>query len=125
MPWVADAVNFGFSSGMPWLPLGKEHGALAVDLQERGPNSTLAFSRQCIALRRSKSALRTGRIDVVEASSQKLIFDRSDGKQKLRCTFNLSSLPTPYRPSGTRLLATGDCTNGELGAYAALIEELP
>ena len=125
MPWTADAANLGFSSGMPWLPLGQDHSAMAVDRQESEPGSALAFSRMCLALRKSKSALRTGRIDVVEASSQKLIFDRSDGKRKLRCTFNLSSLPTPYRPSGTRLLATGDCTNDELGAYAALIEELP
>ena len=125
MPWNADAANLGFSTGTPWLPLGKEHGALTVDRQEQDRGSTLAFSRQCIALRKSCPALRSGRIDVVEAGPQRLVFDRTGGGQTLRCTFNLSGSAAPHQPSGKRLLATGDCTNEQLGAYAALIEELP
>src|SRR6185503_21253765 len=30
MPWNADAPNLGFTTGMPWLPLGAAHEALAV-----------------------------------------------------------------------------------------------
>src|SRR5438445_11240891 len=41
MPWLADQPNLGFSSGMPWLPLGDAHRALAVDRQEHDPASTL------------------------------------------------------------------------------------
>ena len=125
MPWATDESNLGFSSGAPWLPLGQEHGSLAVNLQEQDGGSTLAFSRQSLALRRSCPALRSGRLDLVEVGAQRLIFDRSDGGQALRCTFNLSGTAASYQPSGKRLLAIGDCTNDELGAYAALIEELP
>jgi hypothetical protein len=52
------------------------------------------------------------------------VFARSEAGEKLRCTFNLSSSPAPFRPSGKRLISTGDCAEGKLGAYAALIEEL-
>jgi len=124
IPWAADAPNLGFSSGDPWLPPGDTHRELAVDRQEHNQASTLTFVRQCLALRKAQPALRNGRIEPVEAGQQLLVFDRGDGAQRLRCTFNLSSSPAPFRPSGTRLLGTGDCADGSLGPYAALIEEL-
>jgi len=52
------------------------------------------------------------------------VFDRSSGGEKLRCTFNLSGSAASFRPSGKRLVATGDCADEQMGPYAALIEEL-
>jgi alpha-glucosidase len=124
MPWTADAPNLGFSSGPPWLPLGPDHCALAVDRQEQDDGSVLAFTRECVSLRKAHQALRVGRLELVEAGPQKLVFDRADGQEALRCTFNLSSAEATWRSSGKRLFATGDCTNEALGPYAALIEEL-
>ena len=124
MPWASEQRNLGFSSGAPWLPLGEAHGALAVDCQQRDTNSVLAFTRQCVALRKTHPAMRTGRLGLIEAGEQKLVFDRSDGRQTLRCTFNLSSTQAPFRPAGKRLFETGECSNETLGAYAALIEEM-
>ncbi len=124
IPWLADQPNLGFSSGTPWLPPGEAHRALAVDRQEHDPASTLAFTRRCLALREAHPALSHGHIELVEAGPQLLVFDRRDAGQKLRCTFNLSGSSAPFRPSGRRLIATGDCAEGTLGAYAALIEEL-
>jgi alpha-glucosidase len=124
MPWAAEAPNLGFSSGTPWLPPGETHRALAVDRQEHDPASALAFSRQCVVLRDAHPALRQGSLELIEAGPQRLVFDRSDGGQTLRCTFNLSSTAAPFRPSGTRLFGAGDCANETLGAYAAVIEEI-
>ena len=97
---------------------------LAVDCQERDAGSVLAFTRRCLALRKAHPALRVGRLELVEADEQKLVFDRVDGGQKLRCTFNLSSSSAPFAPSGKRLFETGECSNEMLGPYAGLIEEL-
>jgi alpha-glucosidase len=124
IPWTADAPNLGFSSGTPWLPVGDDHRELAVDRQEQDPGSPLACSRACLALRKSHPALRTGRLSLVEVGPQKLVFDRSDEHQKLRCSFNLSASPAPFQPSGKRLFGTGDCADGKLGTFAAVIEEL-
>ena len=124
IPWTADAPNFGFSTGKPWLPPGDTHRALSVDAQERDPASTLAFARQCLALRKDRPALREGLLELVEAGPQRLVFDRSCGGEKLRCTFNLSGSSASFQPSGTCLIATGDCADGQMGPYAALIEEL-
>ena len=67
---------------------------------------------------------REGRLDLVEAGPQRLVFDRSSSGERLRCTFNLSGSPASFRPSGKRLFATGDCADGQMGPYAAMIEEL-
>jgi alpha-glucosidase len=124
MPWTADAPNLGFSSGSPWLPLGDAHRALAADRQQADAGSLLAFTRQCLALRQTHPALPLGRIALVEAGPQRLIFDRSNGGERLRCTFNLSHAKAPFQPSGRCLLRSGDIDGAALGPYAALIEEI-
>jgi len=124
MPWSAGAPSLGFTSGTPWLPPGETHRNLAVDAQEQDPGSTLAFARQCLALRTARTALRNGQLELVEAGPQLLVFDRIGDGEKLRCAFNLSASPAPYHPAGKALLGTGDCANGTLGPYGGLIEEL-
>ncbi|MES2119054.1 MAG: alpha-glucosidase [Pseudomonadota bacterium] len=124
MPWQADAPNFGFSAGEPWLPPGESHRELAVDREEAEPGSLLHFTRACLRLRRVRPALRHGSMELVEAGEQKLVFDRTAPNEKLRCTFNLSDRPVPFRPSGLRLIGAGEVDEHELGAYAAVIEEI-
>jgi alpha-glucosidase len=124
MPWNADAPNLGFSSGSPWLPLGKAHRTLAVDRQQAGTNSLLSFTRKCLALRKAHPAIHHGRITLVEAGPQMLVFDRANGGETLRCSFNLSNAHAPFQPSGTCLIRTGDVDGDALGSYAALIEEI-
>jgi alpha-glucosidase len=124
MPWTADAPNLGFSTGEPWLPLGSSHQTLAVDRQGHDAGSLLAFTRQCLALRKAYAALHHGRIALVEAGSQRLIFDRSNGGETLRCTFNLSDVNAPFQPLGRRIVSAGEVTDDALGPYAALIEEI-
>jgi alpha-glucosidase len=124
MPWSADEANLGFSTGEPWLPFGPSHRALSVDRQDHDAGSLLAFTRQCLDLRKAHSALHHGRIALVEAGSQRLIFDRMNGGETLRCTFNLSDARVPFNRSGGLIIGTGEATNDALGPYAALIEEI-
>lgn len=124
MPWRRDAPNLGFSSGTPWLPLGEAHRALAIDRQNSDPGSLLAFTRKCLALRNSRSALHHGSIKLIEAGSQRLVFDRENGQETLRCTFNLSGNLAPFQPSGRRLMDTGNIEADTLGPYAAAFEEI-
>jgi alpha-glucosidase len=123
MPWTANAANLGFSSGTPWLPVGNNHRALAVDRQER-PGSMLDFTRQCMALRSKHGALRTGAMEIREADDALLVFDRLLGSQRIRCTFNLSEGPRPLASSGRGLLSTGPVDGNSVGPYGAIIEEI-
>jgi alpha-glucosidase len=124
MPWNGEAPNLGFSTGRPWLPAGENHRLLAVDAQEEDPRSTLAFTRECLRLRRVHSALRDGEMQVIEADEQLLVFDRHDGCEHLRCTFNLSAGAPTFVAAGMKLLSNGEIGERALGPYAAVIEEI-
>src|SRR3546814_1525957 len=71
LPWIGSAPDPGFSTVAsprgPCLPLDPEHDALAVDRQERDPESPLAFTLQMIDLRRVPAPLRTGTITFFDA----------------------------------------------------------
>ena len=124
MPWTPDAPALGFSTGTPWLPASESHRLLAVDTQEEDRGSVLAFTRECLALRHAREALRQGSMHVVEAGDQLLVFERTSESERLRCSFNLSDRPVAFTASGTPLLGTGDIDGGSLGPYAAVVEEI-
>jgi alpha-glucosidase len=124
MPWRSTQPNLGFSDANPWLPLGANHRSLAVDVQERGGNSMLQFTRECLRLRKGWAALRYGSMHVAEADEGLLVFERAAEGQRLRCTFNLSADTLPFRASGRELISAGDADGGSLPPYAAVIEEI-
>jgi hypothetical protein len=63
-------------------------------------------------------------MDMIEAGEQLLAFDRSDGRERLRCSFNLSDRPVAFRNSGNRIISVGDIDEDALGPYASVIEEI-
>ena len=120
MPWRADAENLGFGAGRPWLPVGPDHAALAVDRQ--GEGSMLAWTRDVLALRRAEPALRLGAIRFTRADAQVLEFEREHQGARLRCVFNLSPEPAAYAaPAAEPLLACGDGDLTQIGPYAAAV----
>ncbi|MFP5329215.1 MAG: alpha-amylase family glycosyl hydrolase [Alphaproteobacteria bacterium] len=124
MPWEADAPCLGFSGGDPWLPAGETHRALAVDCQEARPESLLNFTRNCLKLRERLPALRHGSMRVAEAGEQLLVFDRTFGSQRLRCSFNLSPEPVAWTSAGNVLVRTGQVGASSLDPWSAVVEEI-
>jgi alpha-glucosidase len=122
MPWSSTAPNLGFSTATPWLPAGEGHRLLAVDAQQEDRDSLLAFTRDCLRLRRADRALREGSMRILEAGEQILSFERAAGGERLRCTFNLSNSSAPFAAAGEPLIGTGAIDAGELGPYAARVE---
>jgi len=107
MPWRHDAPHAGFTTGEPWLPVDPAHVALAVDLQEDDPQSTLNHTRAFIEWRRRQPVLRTGKLRFLDTPDPILAFTRSpdgeagDDGDQLLCVFNLSEKP------GTLAIDTG------------------
>ncbi|HEY1708449.1 MAG TPA: alpha-amylase family glycosyl hydrolase [Rhizomicrobium sp.] len=134
MPWDAGAVNLGFSTGTPWLPLSPLHKALAVSAQDGDPDSTLNYTRRFLAARKTSAALRLGEIAVLDAPDPILAFQRVAGRETVMCVFNMSATDSVFRhpdiAHATVLeIGCGDArTDGgalALGPFAAWFGALP
>ncbi|HLZ78879.1 MAG TPA: alpha-glucosidase [Sphingomonas sp.] len=127
MPWVADADHAGFSTARPWLPIGPDHAALAVDRQEAEPRSMLALTRRLLALRRDSDALLFGEMEAIEAGETLLVFERRHGDQRILCVFNMGGHPLDWQPAEPhrwRVIATvGEAAIGALPPFSGLLAE--
>jgi alpha-glucosidase len=117
MPWQGSGRFGGFSHCEPWLPLGDEHRALAVDAQIDDPDSTLSYFRQLISMRQGKPALRHGEFTFLDAPGEVLAFERSARSERLVCVFNLSGSFDEWSPGNVSVVASAgaeiaDPTNG-------------
>lgn len=104
IPWETQRSNGGFSSVDPWLPVDPGHISLAVDVQDKNPESVLNFARQFMAWRRSHPVFRVGDIDFWDTEDQNglIVFERKSPDGHFLCGFNLDlerrivSLPSQY-----------------------------
>jgi alpha-glucosidase len=104
LPWRAKPQRAKVPS---WLPVPDEHLALAVDAQERDPDSHLSFTRRVLALRNRSGALTRGTIQMVEASGDILAFERRLHGEHVLCVFNLGSEARTWTapdPEGWRIV---------------------
>ncbi len=109
MPWDSDAPHCGFTTVEPWLPIGEDHIALAVDRQENDPASLLCLTKRLIATRNANDALLIGDLQVIEASNDLLVFERNYDQQKLLCVFNMRNDEQnwgPAQPDRWRVIET-------------------
>jgi alpha-glucosidase len=105
MPWTG-GTHAGFTSGQPWLPVADTHRALAVEVQERDPESTLNATRAFLRWRKSVPALQWGDIDFFDTSEPVLAFVRRFEDQRVLAVFNLSAVPVQWPvPPGLQLRA--------------------
>ena len=89
MPWSDDA-HAGFSRGMPWLPVPREHHALAVARQDTDPHSVLNGFRTFMHWRSSQPLLRWGDIQFLDTAEPVLAFTRQLAGQSMLVVFNLA-----------------------------------
>lgn len=127
MPWASEEVNCGFSIAEPWLPLGDDHKAMSVDVEEADASSMLALTRKLIAFRNANDAMLVGDLQVIEAKSDLLVFERRSENQHLVCAFNMGAAPIdwqPAQPDRWRMTkSVNEARPGFLPAYAAMVLE--
>ena len=132
MPWAADAPNAGFSNAKPWLPVGRDHAALAVDRQHGDADSLLNLTRRLLALRKSDPALAVGDLTLVEVGPALLVFERHCDGETMLCVFNMGGNSLDWQPAqpgrwrvrdSVNTLQPNEAGGWTLGAYAALVAE--
>ncbi|MEI6643827.1 MAG: alpha-amylase family glycosyl hydrolase [Novosphingobium sp.] len=127
MPWQAQREEGGFTTGKPWLPLGDENHARAVDRQEADPASLLHLTRALLTLRKESRALRTGDFTVLHAGTDVLALRRSVDGTSVVGVFNMgardAAWPAAAPTAGRVLLAVNSAAPGTLPPFGALLIE--
>ena len=125
MPWDSSAADGGFGSVTPWLPVGEENLARAVDVQEGNEHSLVSATRFAIALRNAHAALHHGRVVDCRADGDLLEIRREAAGQTIACRFNLGASPIDMEPAtGTILHAENGASAEMLPPFGALIWEI-
>ena len=122
MPWDGAAADGGVGSDTPWLPLGDENLARAVDAQRGDPASLFALTRTLLAQRAAHPALRHGAVAECRADGALLVLEREHAGERVRCLFNFGDTPLALEPgmaAGETLVAVNDATTTHLPPFGA------
>jgi alpha-glucosidase len=118
LPWSGETAPFGFTSGLPWLPLTDKWNDLTVEKQSADPKSTLNLYRNALKLR-TDHLIDQGPITWLESpnhgkhSSTLLAVRRGD----VSVYMNLSDSPIEIELSGKLLIVsagTVDARDGKM-----------
>ncbi|MBV1909288.1 MAG: alpha-glucosidase family protein [Kangiellaceae bacterium] len=91
MPWHDSQNNAGFSDGVPWLPIPKEHQTKSVSKQQLDQNSVLNSFKHFLKWRKNYPTLISGAIEFIETEEPVLVFNRTLNDQQTIVGFNLSN----------------------------------
>ena len=121
MPWTPEPGGGFTDSPQPWLPLGDL--SRNVRDQRADSGSTLAFTRELIALRRRLPDLRSGGYESLAAPDGVWAWTRGDG---CVVALNLSDAEAAIDPGGAVAVGTtrtrdGDPFDGRLGSWEGVI----
>ena len=110
LPWQADVPGLGFSivppTAAPWLPQPVHWAALAVDVQQHQPCSTLKLYRRALRLRRRLFGHAEPRVEWMDRGPGILAFRRDSG---FRCVLNMGG-GDHVLPAGSQVALSSDST---------------
>ena len=104
IPWSGEAPPFGFGpgDGQPWIPQPTAWAALTVEKQEADPDSTLAFYRAALAVRRTFAHTAGDAVEMLDLGPDVVAFRRGP----LTVALNCGTEPVAV-PDGDVLMASG------------------
>jgi alpha-glucosidase len=101
VPWEGGGPGYGFTSGMPWLPMPPEYGGLTVAEQLEDTRSTLSLLRRAVELRRAHGGFTGTGVEWFGAPRGCLAFRRSGST--VVCALNTSTRAVPLPPGDVLL----------------------
>jgi len=101
-----NTANAGFTTGTPWRAPAFDFSTVNVATQTNDPNSLLSLYRNLIAIRKQHSALRTGKIILLDTGNSGVFANiRTDGNESFLVLANLKN--EPIRNYGLALKNSG------------------
>ena len=101
MQWTAGE-SAGFTSGMPWLGVNRNHASINVECEQQDEDSILAFYRELIALRKKHRIIAEGSIHfLARENDDVLAYERELAGEHLLvlCNFRPTDVPMPELPT--------------------------
>jgi alpha-glucosidase len=95
MQWKA-AEHAGFTTGQPWLPIGKDYITVNVETERQEPHSILMLYHELIELRRREPALAVGSYSPLHASHDLLAYLRRHEQRQFLIVLNFSHNPHAF-----------------------------
>ena len=116
IPWGGDAApyDFGPGSAQPWIPQPADWAGLSVAAQATDDDSTLAFYRRALAVRREFAWTAGEQVEMLDLGADVLAFRRGPLTVLLNCGTQPAELP-----AGEVLIASGP-VDGSLPADTAV-----
>ncbi len=94
----------GFTTGVPWLPLGEDHGTANVAVEQQDNASILHLYRKLAALRKTHPTLISGKLHAIHSEEKILRFRRS-GAEEIEVILNMTHEPIDVHPPRAIVLA--------------------
>jgi alpha-glucosidase len=98
----------GFTRGRPWLPLGADHPAVNVEVEDGDGESTLNLYRRLIALRRAHPMLVTGQLRSHTTFGNLFCYERAADNERLAIFLNFGHGPVHLATEAGVVLAGTD-----------------
>jgi alpha-glucosidase len=110
----------GFTTGVPWLPLGEDSRTVNVAVEQQDSSSILTLYKKLIALRKSHPTLVSGKLDELHVEKNILRFRRR-GAEEIEVILNMTGEEIPVQiPSARVLVGTRMDREGEIAGFSAL-----
>lgn len=98
----------GFTSGTPWIPLGRRSSHVSVEAEERAERSVLEQYRRLFRLRKTEPALRRGSFAMADTGNRDLFaFRKALGPDELLVLVNLTGRKARLTADSTAAGALG------------------
>jgi alpha-glucosidase len=118
----------GFTTGVPWLPLGDDAGSVNVAVEQQDSSSLLMLYRNLIALRKSHPILISGKMNALRVEKGVLRFRRSgqrsglgSGDEQIEVILNVTQEEISVEtPAAKVLIGTRMDRAGELAGFLTL-----
>lgn len=96
MQWNS-SLNAGFTTGNPWLPLGKDYMQFNVEEEKKDPESFLLFYKKLIQLRQGERALNIGSFIPVWGDEKIIAYERSHEETKFLILLNFTNAKADFK----------------------------
>jgi alpha-glucosidase len=112
--------NYGFSSGVPWLPQGEEDSSRNVDALREDKSSILWLYKRLISLRQEEMALICGDYVPLRTQNDILMFLRQTPEATMLIALNIAAEPRKFEYPGRGRILLSTCI-GDKANYTGVL----